>query len=84
MAGSFGYETEHYALSLQIGELRLFPAVSQALPGTEVVAAGISCRQQIMHATGRKARHIVEVLAGALVEGGRGETSAPVARASRP
>jgi len=75
MAGSFGYETEHYALSLQIGELRLFPAVRQASSGTEIVAAGISCRQQIMHATERKARHIVEVLAGALAEGGRGDAS---------
>src|SRR5207249_1136155 len=53
MAGSFGYETEHYALSLQIGELRLFPAVRQASSGTEIVAAGISCREQMPPGTMR-------------------------------
>ena len=66
MAGSFGYEKEHYGLSLGIGEMRLFPAVRQAPPDAEIIAAGISCRQQILHATGRKARHLAEVLAGAL------------------
>jgi FAD/FMN-containing dehydrogenase/Fe-S oxidoreductase len=66
MAGSFGYEKEHYGLSLGIGEMRLFPAVRQAPPEAEIVASGISCRQQILHATGRKARHLAEVLAGAL------------------
>jgi Fe-S oxidoreductase len=66
MAGSFGYEKEHYELSLGIGEMRLFPAVRKAPPEAEIVAAGISCRQQILHATGRRARHLAEVLAGAL------------------
>ncbi|HEU5395050.1 MAG TPA: anaerobic glycerol-3-phosphate dehydrogenase subunit C, partial [Candidatus Methylomirabilis sp.] len=66
MAGSFGYEREHYDISQAIGARRLFPAVQAAGPETEIVAAGISCRQQIAHATGRRARHLVEVLAAAL------------------
>jgi FAD/FMN-containing dehydrogenase/Fe-S oxidoreductase len=66
MAGSFGYEKEHYDLSMAIGERRLFPAVKAKTPECEIVAAGISCRQQIAHGTGRRARHLVEVLAEAL------------------
>ncbi|MFB3818122.1 MAG: anaerobic glycerol-3-phosphate dehydrogenase subunit C [Candidatus Methylomirabilales bacterium] len=66
MAGSFGYEVEHYALSLAIGERRLFPAVRARDPQSEIVAAGVSCRQQIAHGTKRRARHLVEVLAEAL------------------
>jgi FAD/FMN-containing dehydrogenase/Fe-S oxidoreductase len=66
MAGSFGYEAEHYALSLKIGERALFPAVRALPPDTEVVAMGTSCRRQIADATGRRARHLVEVLAEAL------------------
>ena len=66
MAGSFGYEKEHYDLSIAIGERRLFPAVRTKGEGCEIVAAGVSCRQQIAHGTGRRARHLVEVLADAL------------------
>ena len=66
MAGSFGYEKEHYDLSLAIGNRRLFPAVKAKGPEWEIVAAGVSCRQQIPHGTGRRARHLVEVLADAL------------------
>ena len=66
MAGAFGYESEHYDISMAIGERRLFPAVRSAAPATEIVASGISCRQQIQHATGRPARHIAEVMADAL------------------
>jgi FAD/FMN-containing dehydrogenase/Fe-S oxidoreductase len=66
MAGSFGYEREHYDLSLAVGARRLIPAVQAAGPETEIVAAGISCRQQIAHATGRRPKHPVEVLAAAL------------------
>jgi Fe-S oxidoreductase len=62
MAGSFGYEAEHYDVSMKIGNQRLFPAVQAADASTEIVADGISCRQQIQHATGRRARHLVEVL----------------------
>jgi FAD/FMN-containing dehydrogenase/Fe-S oxidoreductase len=72
MAGSFGYEAEHYDMSLAIGERRLFPAVRSRAPECEVVAAGVSCRQQIAHGTGRRARHLVEVLADALVGGAGG------------
>ncbi|MGE3539693.1 MAG: FAD-binding and (Fe-S)-binding domain-containing protein [Candidatus Tectimicrobiota bacterium] len=67
MAGSFGYEAEHYDVSLQIGQQRLFPAVQGADSTVEIVADGISCRQQILHATGRQARHLVEVLWEAVV-----------------
>ena len=66
MAGSFGYEKEHYELSIAIGDRRLFPAVKDKGPEWEVVASGVSCRQQIPHGTGRRARHLVEVLADAL------------------
>ena len=66
MAGSFGYEAEHYALSLKIGERALFPAVRALPPDTHVVAMGTSCRRQIGDATGRQARHLVEVLAEAI------------------
>jgi Fe-S oxidoreductase len=66
MAGSFGYEAEHYALSQTIGEERLFPAVRAADAETLVAASGMSCRHQIAHGTGRAARHPVELLADAL------------------
>ena len=66
MAGSFGYEAEHYAISQAIGERVLFPAVRALAPETEVVAMGTSCRHQIADGTGRRARHLVEVLAEAL------------------
>jgi len=63
MAGAFGYEAEHYALSQRIGELRLLPAVRAADEHTLIVAAGTSCREQIRHFTGRPAWHPVEVVA---------------------
>ncbi|HET9221316.1 MAG TPA: FAD-linked oxidase C-terminal domain-containing protein, partial [Roseiflexaceae bacterium] len=66
MAGSFGYEAEHYAISLKIGERALFPAVRGLAPDAETVAMGTSCRRQIAEGTGRRARHLVEVLAEAL------------------
>ena len=66
MAGSFGYEAEHYDISLSIGEQRLFPAIRNAPPDTILVAGGISCRQQIHHGTLQSARHLVEVVAEAL------------------
>jgi FAD/FMN-containing dehydrogenase/Fe-S oxidoreductase len=62
MAGSFGFEKEHYDLSVAIGNRRLAPAVRAADAAVEVVASGISCRQQIEHLTGRKAKHLAEVL----------------------
>ena len=66
MAGSFGYEAEHFALSQQIGELVLFPAV-RAMPETTLLAAaGTSCRHQVKDATGRHGQHPVEILHDAL------------------
>ena len=62
MAGSFGYETEHYEVSQAMGERRLLPAVREADDETTIVAAGVSCRQQIRHATGRQALHPAELL----------------------
>ena len=62
MAGSFGYEKEHYATSMAIGEMVLFPAVRGAGPDAIVAAPGTSCRQQILDGTGIRAKHPVEVL----------------------
>jgi len=66
MAGSFGYEKKHYELSMQIGELTLFPQVRETAAETIIVAPGTSCRQHIEHGTGRKTKHPVEVLLEAL------------------
>ncbi len=67
MAGSFGYEKEHYELSQQIGELVLFPTV-RAQPADVIIAApGTSCRHQIKDGTGRKALHPIEILYDALI-----------------
>jgi FAD/FMN-containing dehydrogenase/Fe-S oxidoreductase len=62
MAGSFGFEAEHYELSMSIGELRLFPAIRAEARDTIIAATGVSCRQQIEHGTGRPARHPLEVI----------------------
>ncbi|HEY9117202.1 MAG TPA: FAD-linked oxidase C-terminal domain-containing protein, partial [Roseivirga sp.] len=66
MAGSFGYEKEHYELSMQIGELVLFPTVRLQPEEVIIAASGTSCRHQIKDGTGRKALHVVEVLYNAL------------------
>ncbi|MFG1704326.1 FAD-binding and (Fe-S)-binding domain-containing protein [Nonomuraea sp. M3C6] len=62
MAGSFGFEAEHYDLSMKIGGLRLFPAIAASSPDTLLAATGVSCRQQIAHGAGRVARHPVELI----------------------
>jgi Fe-S oxidoreductase len=67
MAGSFGYEAEHYELSMQIGELALFPAVRAAAPDQQIVASGVSCRTQITSGTGREALHPISLIAANLV-----------------
>jgi FAD/FMN-containing dehydrogenase/Fe-S oxidoreductase len=67
MAGSFGYEKEHYDLSMEIGGLVLFPAVRNAATETLIAAPGTSCRHQIKDGTGKKALHPVEILHAALV-----------------
>jgi len=64
MAGSFGYEKEHYELSMQVGEDRLFPAICNREAGTTVVACGFSCRHQITHGTGVQPLHWVETVRG--------------------
>ncbi|MEU6821128.1 FAD-linked oxidase C-terminal domain-containing protein [Streptomyces atriruber] len=62
MAGSFGFESEHYEVSMTVGEDRLFPAIEAEAADTVVVATGVSCRQQIFHGTERNAWHPVELL----------------------
>jgi FAD/FMN-containing dehydrogenase/Fe-S oxidoreductase len=70
MAGSFGFDKDHYAVSMAIGERVLLPAVRRAPTETAIVANGFSCREQIRHGTGREARHLAELVAEAL-GGGR-------------
>jgi FAD/FMN-containing dehydrogenase/Fe-S oxidoreductase len=67
MAGSFGFEAEHYDLSMQIGGMRLFPAVDAEDGDTLIAATGVSCRQQIAHGTRREARHPVELIRAAVL-----------------
>jgi len=66
MAGSFGYEAEHYELSMKVGELVLFPAVRSANPNALIAAGGTSCRHQIKDGTGKQAHHPIEILHAAL------------------
>jgi FAD/FMN-containing dehydrogenase/Fe-S oxidoreductase len=66
MAGSFGFESEHYEVSLQVGEDRLFPAVRSAPADAVIAATGVSCRQQIFHGTQRTAWHPAELVLEAL------------------
>ncbi len=68
MAGSFGYEKEHYELSMKIGELTLFPAIRKSKKETIIVANGTSCRCQIKDGTGIDAQHLIEVLFDSLTE----------------
>lgn len=70
MAGSFGYETEHYDLSMKIGELRLFDRIRSHASNrdgeVEVAVSGVSCREQIKHGTGREPKHLIELLREAI------------------
>ena len=66
MAGSFGYEKEHYNLSMQIGGLVLFPAVNSFSNDVIIAASGTSCRHQIKDGTGRASQHSAEILYDAL------------------
>ncbi len=68
MAGSFGYEKEHYELSMKVGELVLFPAVRESDAKTLIAAPGTSCRNQILDGTGRTAYHPIEILYDALLK----------------
>jgi Fe-S oxidoreductase len=69
MAGSFGFEREHYDVSRKVGELVLLPAVRHADETTLIVADGFSCREQIAQTTRRRAMHLAEVIALASKEG---------------
>jgi hypothetical protein len=62
MAGSFGYEKEHYDISMQMGEDTLFPKIRSTAPTASIAAAGTSCRHQIFDGTNRKAQHPVSIL----------------------
>jgi FAD/FMN-containing dehydrogenase/Fe-S oxidoreductase len=67
MAGAFGYEAEHYDMSLRIGELGVLPKMRAAPAGAVLVAAGTSCRQQIAHGASREALHPARVLDAAIL-----------------
>jgi hypothetical protein len=72
MAGSFGFEADHYDISKAIGERALLPAVREADVETLVIADGFSCREQIAGLTGRGALHLAQVLQMAMREGPQG------------
>ena len=63
MAGSFGFYREHYEISMEIGELTLFPAIRKEEEDVIIISEGVSCRQQIQQGTRKDSRHLVEVLA---------------------
>jgi Fe-S oxidoreductase len=67
MAGSFGYEKEHYEVSMKIGSLVLFPMLNNLSAETIIAASGTSCRHQIKDGTGRKSQHTAEILFDALL-----------------
>ncbi|MCG1035460.1 FAD-binding and (Fe-S)-binding domain-containing protein [Polaribacter sargassicola] len=67
MAGSFGYEKEHYKVSMQVGEDTLFPKIRNCSSDTEIAAAGTSCRHQIFDGTKRIAKHPITILKEALI-----------------
>ncbi|MFA5815234.1 MAG: hypothetical protein WC865_06405, partial [Bacteroidales bacterium] len=67
MAGAFGFEKEHFDLSMKVGELVLFPRVREADEKDLICASGTSCRHQILDGTGKRALHPVEVLFDALI-----------------
>jgi len=66
MAGSFGYEAEHYEVSMKVGELVLFPEVRKTPDEVLIAAPGTSCRHQIKDGTGKRAFHPIEILYDAL------------------
>ena len=67
MAGSFGYEKEHYDVSMQIGEQTLFPAIRKASKQVVIAANGTSCRHQIKDGVQREAKHPITILREALL-----------------
>ncbi|SCK07202.1 FAD/FMN-containing dehydrogenase [Streptomyces sp. WMMB 714] len=83
MAGSFGFESEHYGLSMTVGGDRLFPAIAAESGTTVLAATGVSCRQQIFHGTERSAWHPVELVREALLTGPAAEAEADDEGAAR-
>ena len=68
MAGSFGFEKEHYDISMKVGGINLFDQINSMPSENKIVASGISCRQQIEHSTNRKPQHLVEFLLNTFTE----------------
>ncbi len=62
MAGSFGFDVNHYDISMKMGELSLFPTIREQGNDATIVTEGVSCRQQIKDGTGRSSKHLVEIL----------------------
>ncbi len=83
-AGSFGYEREHYDVSMAVGEHDVLPKVRQTPPDALVVADGFSCRQQIEHGTGRRPLHLAEVLRLGLKDGAGGRDYLPERHCPQP
>jgi Fe-S oxidoreductase len=76
MAGAFGYEAEHYEVSMAMAEASLLPAVRAAAPETLIVADGTSCRHQILDGASRRAEHVAVVLERALAAPATGTPAA--------
>jgi len=82
MAGSFGFEADHYDVAMQVGERVLLPAVRATDDDALVIADGFSCREQILQGTGRRALHIAEVAAMALGDGQLATSDLPTKKAT--
>jgi Fe-S oxidoreductase len=80
MAGSFGFEREHYEVSRAVGELKLLPAVRAAAPDTLIITDGFSCHEQVEQLTGRRPLHLAQVLQMALWDGNAGTISTETRR----
>ena len=78
MAGSFGFEAEHYGISRQMAGLRLLPAIKAAPPAAQIAITGVSCRQQLSHLSPRPPRHALEYLANALTDNQSTPTQTPI------
>ena len=70
LAGSFGFEADHYDISMKIGDRALLPGVRAERDTTLILADGFSCREQFVHGSGRHAYHLAEVIAAILDEAG--------------
>jgi Fe-S oxidoreductase len=81
MAGAFGFESDHYDVSMAVGERRLLPAVREADSETLIVADGFSCREQIVQSTGRRPLHLAEVIQLGLQQGPDGTPIREIERA---